>query len=51
MNYSECGFPIIDDEVDYDVLFDRKSKPEESKPNKKENKGEILSTPLFDIDL
>ena len=51
MNYSECGFPIIDDEVDYNKLFGKKSNNEESKPDKKENKGEILSTPLFDIDL
>ncbi len=48
MNYSECGFPIIDDEVDYDIVFDRKSKSKESESNKKENQEIILNTPLFD---
>lgn len=50
MNYSECGFPIIDDEVDYDELFERKTS-KESQSDKAEKKGEILSTPLFDIEL
>lgn len=49
MNYSECGFLIIDDEVDYDVLFDRKSDNAELKPAEKEDEGETLSTPLFDL--
>lgn len=47
MNYDEYGFPIIDDEVDYDELFDRKSKTE-SKPEEKENEEIILNSPLFD---
>ena len=50
MNYSKCGFPIIDDEVDYDELFDRKTN-KESKADETENKGQALSMPLFDIEL
>ena len=46
MNYDEYGFSIIDDEVDYDELFDRKPKAEES--NEKEKEEIILDTPLFD---
>ena len=46
MNYDEYGFPIIDDDVDYDILFDRKPKAEESKSN--ENEEITLDTPLFD---
>ena len=49
MNYSECGFPIIDDEVDYDVLFDRKSDNVELKPAEKEKECEISNAPLFDL--
>lgn len=48
MNYSECGFPIIDDDVNYDELFGDKSDGE-LKPAEKEDEGETLSTPLFDL--
>ena len=49
MNYDEYGFPIIDDDVDYGELFGRKSNNEELKPDEKENEGETLNAPLFDL--
>ena len=47
MNYSECGFPIIDDEVDYDEIFDRKSN-KELKSDEKDEVEKIPNSPLFD---
>ena len=49
MNYDKYGFPIIDDDVDYDELFGRKLDNAELKPAEKEDEGETLSTPLFDL--
>ena len=48
MNYDKYGFPIIDDDVDYDELFGRKSN-DDLKPAEKEKECEIPNAPLFDL--